>query len=385
VTPGERRRALLRAPQLVWNLLCRGQYDFTYDQIPISVRRMSPAKRLNLVCAGLNVAHRRLRPWSLPLHLQLELTNYCNLRCAVCPTGTGELTRRPQAMSPALAERVLEDVGSSLLTLSLWGWGESLLHPELETILRTVARYPIATLLSTNGQNLGRERVLQALTRHPPVFLIVAIDGLTDATTASLREGAKLAPALEAVRILADHKARTGQRRPILHMRFIATRNNRQELPQLADFAAAHGFDQLALRSLSTVGTPAANAAFQHLSLDPENLDIEEGGGRPIAHDHICQQPFWFPSVYADGTVVACEQDCNAKVPMGRVGEGVSFSDVWFGRRSRDVRRAVRDTSHGLPCCHNCPACQRSITDTSFQMTWTNPTVQTPTVIGGRT
>lgn len=142
---------------------------------------------------------------------------------------------------------MIDQVGPYLLTLTLWGWGESLLHPELGTILQSAATQPMVTLLSTNGQHLDNARAIEALTRHPPTFLIVAIDGLTDATNARLRVGAKLDPVLRAVRALADQKARTAQTFPILHMRFIAMKHNQHEIPQLAEFAAAHGFDQVAV------------------------------------------------------------------------------------------------------------------------------------------
>jgi hypothetical protein len=382
VTPTERRGGLRRARLLLWQVLCRGRYDFVYDQMRISMRGMSPKKRLNLAVAGLNLVFRHPRPWSMPLHLQLELTNYCNLCCAVCPTGTGELTRRPQAMSPALAVRVLDEVGPYLLTLTLWGWGESLLHPNLESILQAAARQPAATLLSTNGVCLGEDRVVDALMRFPPTFLIVAIDGLTDDTNSRLRVGARLAPVLNAVRALAEQKARAHQRLPILQMRFIIMKHNQHEVPQLQDFAAAHRFDQVSLRRLSIVATPAGRIAHASLSLDGEGTEPPAVPGRGLRPAFICQQPFWFPSVYADGTLVACEQDCNAEAPMGVIAHGTSFSAVWYGRQAREVRRKVRDAPDTLTCCRNCPACRRPITDTSSRMITINPAVGEPIAIG---
>jgi len=384
VTPSERRRGLWRAPFLLWQVLCRGRYDFVFDQMRIGMRGMSPRKRLNLAMAGLNLGLRRLRPWSMPLHLQLELTNYCNLRCAVCPTGTRELTRRPQSMSSALAVQVLDEVGPYLLTLTLWGWGESLLHPDLEPLLEAASRHPIATLVSTHGGDLGEDRVRNALARFPPTFLIVAIDGLTDDTNARLRVGARLAPAMHAVRALADQKARTGQRLPILQMRFIVMKHNQHEVPRVKDFAAAHGFDQVALRRLSIVRTPGARVAHQNLSLDEVDANSPALDVKRARTAFVCQQPFWFPSVYADGTVVACEQDCNAEAPLGVIGKSVLFSDVWYDRGASEVRRRVRDAPETLIFCANCPACRRPITDTSFEMITVNPTVGEQVTIGGR-
>ena len=79
-----------------------------------------------------------------------------------------------------------------LLTASLWAWGEPLLHPRLKEILRAARKHDVVTLLSTNGQCLDNDRVLEALIEEPPAYLILAIDGLTDQTNSAYRVGARL-------------------------------------------------------------------------------------------------------------------------------------------------------------------------------------------------
>jgi hypothetical protein len=138
----ERTRGLLRAPKLAWDVLVRGRYGFVYDRMPMVAEGMSSAKRLNLFRAGANLLSRNLHTWSMPLHMQFELTNYCTLRCPVCPTGAGLVRRAAQAMDPALFE-------------------------------------------------------------EPPAYLVVAFDGLTGETNSQYRSGARLAPILDGVRRLA--------------------------------------------------------------------------------------------------------------------------------------------------------------------------------------
>jgi hypothetical protein len=55
---------------------------------------MSAAKRLNRFASGMNLLHRHLQPWNMPLHMQFELTNFCNLKRPVCPTGIGGVKRK---------------------------------------------------------------------------------------------------------------------------------------------------------------------------------------------------------------------------------------------------------------------------------------------------
>jgi MoaA/NifB/PqqE/SkfB family radical SAM enzyme len=351
----QRFRSLLRTPRLLWDAAVRGRYDFTFDLMPMNARRLSAAKRLNLIRAGANLAWRRATAWSWPLHMQFELTNYCNLRCPVCPTGAGTLRRPAQAMAPELFGRLFDAVGPYLLSASLWGWGEPLLHPELRRILQTATKYPVATLLSTNGQNLDNESVVEALLDHPPVYLIVALDGITDEVNARFRVGARLAPALAGVRKLAEGKRQRRQALPVLHLRFMVMRHNEPQVPAVPSFAAEHGFELLTFRTLNIV----EGDEQVHRDIVPTQEKYQayryEGGQRVERNDFVCLHPFWFPTVFADGTVVACEQDHSGDLPLGRVNGSTTFADVWTGAQARALRRCVRSDRQSLAFCRHCP------------------------------
>lgn len=364
----DRLRYLMRSPQLLWNILGRGKYDFTFDLTPIQMRNMSFRKRCNLIAAGLNLLHRRLTPYNWPIFMQAELTNYCNLKCPVCPTGSGILTRPPQAMPPELLEQLLEEVGHYLLVVLLWGWGESLLHPQLADMLRIVQRYPIATFLSTNGLPLTDERVFTALTQYPPDHLIVAIDGLTDETNTVFRKGAKLETILQGIHRLAEMKQRTGQTRPTLQMRYIVMKHNQHELPLVKAFARQHRFDLLSLRSLASIGAP--ENTYREFVPDAEayRAYAYEKGKRVQRRDFLCEYAFIFPTILADGTVTTCCQDCNASSAYGLFSQTTSFQDIWFGQQAAQIRRIIKTHPESLSFCQNCPFADRPVNTCSVEL-----------------
>jgi radical SAM protein with 4Fe4S-binding SPASM domain len=355
----ERLRGLVRSPKLLWDILVQGSYDFTYDLMPVRTCHMSMAKRLNLLKSGSLFVYRRLKPWNWPLHMQIELTNYCNLSCPVCPIGIREMRRDPKAMDVSLFEHLMDELGPYLLTASLWAWGEPLLHPRLEEILRIARKHPVITLLSTNGQNLCEEAVINALITAPPTYLIVAIDGLMDDTHSKFRVGAKLDPILSGVRRLAEIKRKEGIEFPRLHMRYMVMKHNEHEVPRLKNFARENGFDLLTLRTLSIIDS----SRNTHQAFVPEAKELRaydyEGRNLIRRSDFICQQPFWFPTVFADGTVVACEQDYNAQQSFGKFSTDMSFTDLWFGPQSKTIRRMIRDAPESLSFCRNCPYVDR--------------------------
>jgi radical SAM protein with 4Fe4S-binding SPASM domain len=380
----ERLRAIRRSPSIAYQLLVNGRYDFTYDQMPISVRGMAWPKRINLIRSGLNLLHRRLKPWNNPLHMQFELTSFCNLHCPVCPTGTGELNRRTRAMDVELFRKVYDEVAPHLLTASLWGWGESILHPALGDILRIADRHDAVTFLSTNGQHLQRDAIMQAILEFPPSYLIVAIDGLTDETNTKFRVGAKLEPILRAVRQLAEQKKRRNLHLPVLHMRFMVMKHNEHEVPAAASFAADHGFDMLTLRTLSIIDSDTA--VETHSKMIPKSQDFRayqySQNERIRKSDYVCMQPFWFPSLFTDGRLVACEQDFNATQASGKISEDLSFTDLWHSDAAISARKIVRDTPEKNSHCRNCPAWDRSMTDTSLSATFFDHKIANPLTVG---
>ncbi|MBW1789826.1 MAG: radical SAM protein [Deltaproteobacteria bacterium] len=363
-----RRKYFSNAPKLLWNILARGKYDFRYDLMPIHVSGMSLKKRVNLLLSGLNLVYRHTRPWSWPIHSLVELTNYCNISCHVCPTGQDLLRRKPANIDMGMLARIMDEMGPYLLTVSLWAWGESLLHPEFPEAVRILRQHGVVPILSTNGQNLTDERVLEGLLKEPPAYLIVAIDGLTQKTHAAFRTGADLKTCLAGVERLAELKRRRGLKKPVLHMRMIATKANQYEIGDAKAFAEKHGFDMLSLRTLSMKEAMSG----PHSELLPELEELRAYkyiNNRMVKrNDFVCQNVFAFPAVYLDGTIPICEQDYNAEVTCGRFGNGVSFADIWFGRKARKIRKIVKHNMETFAACRECPFVDRLSSTCSVSM-----------------
>jgi radical SAM protein with 4Fe4S-binding SPASM domain len=261
--------------------------------------------------------------------------------------------------------------------------GEPLLHPQLPRVLEIMRKQKITTFLSTNGQRLMNHSVAHALVEFPPTHLIVAIDGLTDETNSVFRSGARLKPVLDGVRQLADIKKQRSQQLPILHMRYMVMQHNQHEMPRLQEFAGKHGFDLLTIRTLSVIDAEAPDAMLAEYI--PDMCEFRayryKNESRIRRNDEICQNPFWFPCVFADGTVTVCEQDYNGQARLGVLDQSVSFRDLWFSKKAARVRKAIRDNPESFSFCVNCPYWDRPATGCSVQAMHINRELPNPVVI----
>ncbi len=338
-------------------------YKYIFDTLPVTLHNITWEQRVNLLKYGLNRVEVAEQPYGYPLHMMVELTNYCDLKCPICPTGNGLLKRKPQFMDVDLFKKLWEELSPHILTALLWDWGEPLLHPEIKDILRIAHSTDTATMLSTNGQNLNKERVIEALLCYPPQYLIVAIDGLTDETNSKYRIDAKLEPILEGVKQLA---IRRYYKYPILHMRYIVMKHNEHELPRLAEFARKNYFDSYSLRTLSIID----DKDTVHKTMKPEGVSYQaykyKDDERIPVKDFMCDKIITFPAITVERKVLACDQDYNATVSYGNLKDW-SFKHIWFGDKAKEIRHNILTNMNQYSFCRNCCFKDRTIETCSVE------------------
>lgn len=108
---------------------------------------------------------------------QVELTNYCNSACPWCDNKT--MKRNRGFMSRETFERVV-----SLLkqepppegVVGLHHFGESLLHPEIESYLSYLEQNNIHWRLSTNGRLLKKAEIRDMLLKQKNGLLVISLE-----------------------------------------------------------------------------------------------------------------------------------------------------------------------------------------------------------------
>ena len=92
---------------------------------------------------------------TFPKLVDIELTNCCNMRCKMCPTGCGTTSRTTGYMDTRMIERILVELSRYKTPVRFIRWGEPLLHPGIYDVLRRAKELEIATHINTNGLMLS--------------------------------------------------------------------------------------------------------------------------------------------------------------------------------------------------------------------------------------
>ena len=86
--------------------------------------------------SSLSAAVKTEKCLGLPVHLTVEPTNICNLKCPVCETGAGILNRPKGYMSLDNFKEILDKAGEQVNTLLFYYMGEPFLNKDACNMIR---------------------------------------------------------------------------------------------------------------------------------------------------------------------------------------------------------------------------------------------------------
>ena len=233
---------------------------------------------------------RALDAGPLPSRMYIECTAACNISCAqaCCAPETG-ITRTRQAgmLDFDLFTRVVDEVGTSLVRIDFFNYGEAFLHKRAVDMCEYIkSRFPSVYLYtSTNGLALSEPQARRLV--HSGIDEVTfSIDGATQETYARYRQRGRLETALANLRAMADEKRRTGRDLPFLNWRYILFywNDGDAEMTRARELAAEIGVDRLCWELTDhpeDCVLPAVRARFGRSGSDsPRNMGRQQPGKR---------------------------------------------------------------------------------------------------------
>ncbi len=310
------------------------ELDFFKDIFPPDGWRVY-AKRISRLSSS-NPEH--WEEMDFPVEIALELTNYCNLRCVMCPNPT--LKRARGYMTEALFKKVTGDISHEKGFLFLpQGFGELLLHKKLFELLDFAFKLgtgPIVVL--TNGMLLNEINLPGLLNRVD--VIIVTIDGVTAKTYESIRVGGSLRTVTHNIEKLIE--MRGGNQTPHLVLRIIEMKETEGEIDSFKDFWSDRigGGDIIQVAGFNDWTGKVVYRGITEMRQERERTP--------------CRMLWKNLSVYYDGQVSPCCYDAEGDLIIGNAFQE-TLQDIWNGSYLRNIRHF--HTSHQfekIPICSKC-------------------------------
>lgn len=198
-------------------------------------------------------------PPNWPLEIFLEISNVCDLKCAMCPTFSGLSAQRLFSIKEAErgfidTERMLDSLEPMLqraLIVHCFGYGEPSLHPGFAELLRRLQPYRVRTDFFTNGMHL--EPVFCELLVSQHVHAVtVSFSGADRAAYENIYHGGRFDTVLAGLRRLRDCKRQAGSAYPRVEINSLGFEHHVRRLPEFVDLMADQGVDVIHLKALQT-------------------------------------------------------------------------------------------------------------------------------------
>lgn len=272
-----------------------------------------------------------------PSTLWIEPTNYCNLKCIMCPQNN-KMTRKKGMMDVKLFKKVIDEVYPWHPTIKLYHSGESLLHPQIYEMIKYAKDRGCYTILHTNATLLDRDKSDRILETELDE-LSFSFDGVTKETYESIRLGADFNKTLNNIYQFLDTKKSKNRTSPVTIMEIIKVENTENELEEFyRKFRPA--VNRISIRPLMDwAGAVDIRSAF---------ISLEKGGYTP------CHTPWMSCSILWDGSVVPCCMDFDAKYILGNV-KNENLSDIWNNVSMRRLRGLLSGGNYQeIELCRSC-------------------------------
>lgn len=349
--------SLRRAVKIGTQLLFRGHYTLTFDQLEFPLRNLPFRKRLNFLIQSMQWMMRPVHRIGFPPILQIEPTNICNLHCALCATGAGMLTRSHAFMPFDLYRKVIDQVKDYVCLLVFWSWGEPFLHKDALRMIRYAKDKALIVHTSTNGHFFNTRDLARQVIESGLDSLIVAVDGLDQPTYEKYRKGGRLNLVLESIKNLVSERAAAGVEHPRITFRFIVMRHNEHQIGRVKDFAERLGIDVVTFRSavvqrenvnLEETLTPLSGEfqRYHYSGLPATGLRLRQ-------NQFSCRRPYANLTIFSNGDVVPCENDYNDTLPLGNVSDQ-SLHEIISSAKSRNFFHVFRRDLDQFRFCRAC-------------------------------
>jgi radical SAM protein with 4Fe4S-binding SPASM domain len=285
---------------------------------------------------------------AFPHIIDIELTNLCNFRCLMCPTGNHSQRRAQGFMPEDVYYKILDDIRGHCVGLRFIRWGEPLMHPKVIEFFKAAKSDGHLIHMNTNGSLLTRE-MAENLLAVPIDSLKFSVQGVTAESYREMRNTDFFEQLLKTSKML--HDMRGGRPLPFLQISTTVTYESEEQQEQFRERVShicdatnigATNFDWLDVSAvrLSQPEIDTLKRLMQFDSLDRVHPE--------------CPEVFDKLSIDWNGKVSACCMDSDNLMTVGDVRNS-TIDEIWRSDSFDHYRRMLADMRHDdLPLCKNC-------------------------------
>ncbi|NOZ81323.1 MAG: radical SAM protein [DPANN group archaeon] len=275
---------------------------------------------------------------SVPLCLQIEPTNHCNVNCICC--SRERMERERGFMDPGLFRKIIDEGAAvGIRRVHLYLHGEPLLNPHIVDMISHIKSRGLAFTLATNGMLLDREKaegILSAGVDNGDHFM-VSILGHSKAVHEGIMRGVDHERVRRNLLAFLELRRSAGLNGPVIETVFYQMPENEKESKEFYRFWSGT-VDHVRMRD--------------RISEQFARFKSDDGFIRPRAV--TCRNLWERMTVFWNGDVTLCTADLDGTTVFGSLGSQ-PIREVWNSDALLSIKGLHREKKfHSISLCSNC-------------------------------
>jgi len=285
----------------------------------------------------------------LPVRLWIEPTNYCNLRCIMCPNK--ELKKQEKGyMDFELFKRIIDEASKFVFDVHLLHRGESLLHPDFFKMVKYAHEAKIVTKFHTNGTLLDEEKS-HKLIESGLDQISFSFDGYDKETYESIRVGGDYKKTIGNIVQFLQIKKKLNSKKPFAILELISFSNSPKKMEYSKKEEFINNFKGLPLDKMEI--KEMHNWAGEVVENQSQGIGTKIKKQKSKNYSP-CTFLWQALIIFWNGCVLPCTQDFHGYYTLGNVKDS-SITEIWNNERMVNLRKKMIDRDiENLKTCSNC-------------------------------
>lgn len=303
-----------------------------------------------------------------PVVYNIETTNACNMRCAMCPRTT-MMTRRIETIEPELFEKIVAQLRPFpadtwrrweqfvadkygirdghvsenhffLLVIprviQLHGYGDPLLDRNMARYVKLLSDAGLESYFSCNPANIDMDRTVEMF-ENGLGYIKYSVESVDDSRHKEIRgEASDFSQSYAHILRLLELKEQRGYPTVIVITMLDLNRENQQE-------------DYRRLREAFR-----GRDVYLYLKSEDQQWYRKDYHGTQSVHwSECCKHPWMSMTIKSNGEACMCMEDFDNEIVLGDARRR-SLADIWNGGAYRRFRQDHFDVTRGLKCSERC-------------------------------
>ena len=279
-----------------------------------------------------------------PLHLDIEVTSYCNLACPMCPrTHRVELGKWENRMMKLNTFKKIIDEGAKkgLKAINLNNFGESFYNKNIiEMIEYAKSKGVLDIMLHTNGTVMDEE-LAERIVKSGLDRIIFSLDSITKKIYEKIRVNANFEDTVKKVKTFYKTRERLNSYKPVIRISMVRMKENDHEAKNFENFWGSYS-DEITYTDYR----------------NQDGLDKVDRytKNRKENKSYACPALWQRLTINATGEVTACCRDAGKRLTLGKLDDSeTNLTDVWNGKSLNDARKLHEEKkAYLIDACNGC-------------------------------